>query len=162
MKKQRRHREVTGVELATPDSPLFEPRLWGTWKSDRRKTFEYAVLPKATPEGLKKFRLLFGKMVVTWTKTTFSSFFDVDRFMGSPNDRTPDVQEYSVVARDPGRVVVCAGRRLPNPKRRPGPDEAEVLSELDKVSSLKTIEFDDDRGYRVSLGTFFEYFRRVD
>jgi hypothetical protein len=162
MKKRGTRREVTGVELATPDKPLVEPRLWGTWKSDRRKTFEYAVFPRATPASLRKLRSLFGKLVVTWTKTTYSSFFDVDRFMGHPNDRTPDAREYSVVARDPGRAVVCLGRRLPNPKRKPDSFQLEMLAELDKVCSLKTIEFDEDRGYRISLGTYFEYFRRVD
>jgi len=161
MKKLRGLRPVTDVEVASAEKPLFEPRLWGTWKSDRKRTFEHACLPKATPEGLRKFRLIFGRLVVRWNKTTSSSYFDGKRFMGFPNDPTPDVQEYTVLARDPGRVVVLLGRRLPGPKAPRDPIAAEVFQELDRSSSLKTIEFDGDDGYRISVGTFFEYFRRI-
>ncbi len=143
---------INGVELPRDGKPLHEPRLWGTWKSDRRKTFEHVVMPKATPAGLRKFRSLFGKMVVTWTKTTVSTYFDCDRFMGCPNNRTPVVTPYRVLARSATMVVVCM-------EPEPAKDELEQL--MQNLRPLATIEF-DERGYRTPTGLFLEYFRRVE
>jgi hypothetical protein len=162
MKTQRRSPGVTGVQIASSGKPLFEPRLLGTWKSDRRKTFENAIFPKMSPKQLRKFRSLFGKMVVTWTRTTVSSYFDCDRFMGFPNNRTPEVEKYAVVARDAGCVVICLKGHVPNPKSKIGASSYAIMDELNMISPLRTIQFDGDRGYRVSLGTFFEYFQRID
>ena len=155
----RQKRPVSGVELPA-GKPLYEPRLIGSWKSDRKKTFERVRL-KGTPTVQRKFRSLFGKLVQTWTKKTMSSYFDCDRFMGSKNDRTPEIQEYSVVARSPRFAVIQVGKRLPNHKRKIDLISAEMLQELDNWNSLLVIEFDGEDGYRISLGTFFEYFRRV-
>ena len=134
----------------------------GTWKSDLRKTFEHAIFPKMSPRQLKKFRSLFGKMVVTWARTTVSSYFDCDRFMGFPNNRTPEVEKYAVVARDGGCAVICVGHHVPNRKSKIKTNGHDVLNDLKMVSPLRTIQFDGDRGYRISLGNFFEYFRRID
>ncbi|HVJ83993.1 MAG TPA: hypothetical protein VM452_00035 [Caulifigura sp.] len=160
-KPARRRRVISGVELPQDGRPLLEPRLWGSWKSDRKETFERVKQTKGTPAQQRKFRSIFGKMVVTWTRKRVSTYFDCDRFLGSKNDRTPDVQEYSVVARSPRFAVIQPGKRLPNRKRKTDPVSAEILQELDDWNSLIVIEFDGDEGYRVSLETFFEYFRRV-
>lgn len=159
-KPARRIRPIHGVELPTEGKTLHEPRLWGSWKSDRKKTFERVRL-KGTPSMQRKMRSLFGKMVVTWTRKTVSSYFDCDRFMGSANDRTPDVSEYSVLARSQRYVVLQHGERRPKRKRKTDPNSSEVLKELDNWNSLLVIEFDGEDGYRVSLGSMFEYFRRL-
>ena len=162
MKKSRSLRSVTGVEIATREKPLIEPRLIGTWKSDRRKTFENFIFPKMSPSQLKKFRSLFGKLIVTYTRTTVSNYFDCDRFMGFPNNRTPEVEKYAVVARDASCVVICFKGHVPNPKSKIGASGYAIMNELNMISPLRTIQFDGDHGYRVSLGTFFEYFQRID
>ena len=139
------------LELPERGRRLLEPRLWGTWKSDRRKTFEHVVLPKATPAGLRKFRSLFGKLVVTWDETTVSSYFDCDRLNGFPNDRTPTTRRYQVLARGPLQVTVCY---------LPTASDSEMEGWIENLRPIETIEF-DDHGYRVSAGLFLEYFRRL-
>lgn len=162
MKQPQRLKPVTEPEIATPERPLFEPRLWGTWKSDRKKTFERVLMSKKTTQQQRKFRSMFGTLVVTWTKKRVSNYFDCDRLVGgTPNDRVPEVQNYVVVARSPGSAVICLCERARRRRSKSERETYELLSELDKDRSLVTIEFDGDDGYRVSLGSFFEYFRRV-
>lgn len=147
-------RTIVGVERAAEGSPLMEPRLWGTWKSDRRKTFEHVHLPKATPEGLKRFRAIFGKMVVKWGRTTFATRFTGKKFLGRfPNDEKPTVERYSILARGPGQVVIVIQER---------PEIVERSGGLIGSETLAMIEFDGD-GYWASspLMVFKEFFRRV-
>ena len=160
MKKTRSHRP-NGVELATSKTPLLEPRLWGTWKSDRKKTFEYSQpTKKLTPQQVRKFRSMFGKLVHIWTRTRVSSFFDCDRFPGSP-DRTPDVIQYSVVARDATSVVILTSE-IPTRRRKAKASPSGRSEVLDVSTTLLTIHFDGDAGYRICLGSMSEYFSRVE
>jgi hypothetical protein len=162
VRKSRSH-QPDGVELATTGKPLFEPRLWGTWKSDRKKTFEhFQFSKKGDPKQQRKFQLLFGKLVHKWSRTRVSTYFDCDRHMGYPNDRTPEVQEYRVVARDPGCVVIYEGRRVRNRKSGLSKGGYDILEGLQLEHPLRTIYFDDEDCYRISLGSMHEYFRRIE
>ncbi len=158
-KPARRRRFISGVELPQDGKPLLEPRLWGAWKSDRKKTFDRVKQTKGTPAQQRKFRSIFGKMVVIWTRKRVSTYLDCDRFLGSKNDRTPEVQEYSVIARDNRFAVIQFGPRVS--KQRHDDLMNEVMKLIDQDMELATIEFDGDDGYMVSTGSFLEYFRRV-
>jgi hypothetical protein len=87
---------------------LVDPRLLGTWRSDRRKTFRhFAPRPGATPAGVRRLRALFGKLVVRWTRTRYVSELNGAR-QSAP---------YEVVASDPGTVVVRCFDPLSNSDR---------------------------------------------
>jgi hypothetical protein len=77
--------------------PKIDRRLLGTWKSDRRRTFEhYKSGPKSTPQTLRKFRSIFGKLTVRWTGRRSYGELAGSRFSTS----------YEVVASDETSVVV--------------------------------------------------------
>jgi hypothetical protein len=72
-------------------------RLLGTWRSDRRRTFQYFKPgPKSTPKGWRKLRSIFGKLTVRWTARRWYS--DLEGFRSSA--------AYEVVASDETSVVV--------------------------------------------------------
>jgi hypothetical protein len=72
-------------------------RLIGTWKSDRRMTFRHFT-PKrgATPQQLRKFKSLFGKLTVRYGTQYFHEEMDGSKF------RT----KYELLAQDSETVVV--------------------------------------------------------
>lgn len=112
-----------------------DKRLLGTWRSDRRRTLRY-FKPKAwcTPSRLRKFKALFGKLVVEWAHGAYHTEFDGHKVTAP----------YEVVARDSVSVVVQV---------------RDVLSGEDR---LQHIHFDGDY-YWVALsgGGICEFFRRV-
>src|SRR4051812_32849756 len=57
-----------------------DKRLLGTSKSDRRKTFQDFVWPpNGTDEGRRKFKALFGHLILRYTRQTiFSRMRDTD------------------------------------------------------------------------------------
>lgn len=110
-------------------------RLVGTWQSDRRRTFRH-FKPKAgcSPQGLRKLKALFGKLVITWGRGVYHTELDGHRSSA----------RYEVVASDSTSVVVRT---------------RDVVSGEDR---LQQIHFDGD-SYWVSLlgGNICEFFRRV-
>ncbi len=72
-------------------------RLLGVWKSDRARTFRnYKPGPKSTPQGTRRFKAIFGKLRVRWTRNYLATEYEGTR------QRTP----YTVVATDELSVVV--------------------------------------------------------
>lgn len=77
--------------------PKFDRRLLGTWKSDRRKTFlHYKPPANVTEEKVRKFKSLFGKLIIRWGKSKCST--DLNGYKES--------HPYEVVAADMTSVVI--------------------------------------------------------
>jgi hypothetical protein len=113
-------------------------RLLGTWRSDRRRTLQfYKPGPHSTPKGHRKFKSIFGKLIVRWTARRCYLEFDGTRFDGEPWS-----EPYEVVATDETSVVV----------RTAGVDGTRVLSQ---------IHFEGDY-YWIAVDGVCEYFRSVD
>jgi hypothetical protein len=113
--------------------PKFDRRLLGTWKSDRRKTFRhYVPHPDAKPEGLRKFRAIFGKLVVRWTQLRCHTEYDGSR----------SSEPYEFIASDSESVVVRCFHELSNSYR------------------LYQLHFDEQYYWIWAYG-IREYFRRV-
>ncbi len=81
----------------SPQPALIDRRLLGTWKSDRKRTFEGHLWPAtATPTIQRRYRAIFGKLVVRWTpKRTTSEM-----------DGTRETNTYQVLASDTNSVAV--------------------------------------------------------
>jgi hypothetical protein len=142
---------IVGVERCSEGKPLLEPRLWGTWRSDRKKTFERRLL-LSTPEKQRKFRSLFGRLTVTWKRSTVSTYFAGKRFWGSPNDETPETCRYTVLARSDSQVVVLFHEKATPQEKSLGMIDSE---------SMMFIEFDES-GYWLTVNSgFCEYFRKM-
>lgn len=117
----------------TESRPKLDRRLLGTWRSDRRRTFRhYKPGPRSTVEGQRKFKSIFGKLIVRWTARRCHFEFDETRFKGSRWSRP-----YDVVASDETSVIV----------RSDG-----VLSQL---------HFEGDCYWIAVGGVLCEFFRRV-
>ena len=143
---------VVGVERASEGSPLLEPRLWGTWKSDRKKTFE-RMRVSGSPAQQRKWRSLFGKLTVTWKRSTMSSYFDGKWWPSQvPMDPTPTLCHYRVLARSSERVIVILHEDSTRLEKAQGSPVFE---------NLISIDFDES-GYWLSINNgWAEYFRRV-
>lgn len=114
-------------------STLTEPRLLGTWQSDRRRTLRHwKPLSTCPPASHRKFRALFGKLVIHWTPKRYRMERDDFRRSGA----------YTVIARDAGSVVI------------------EVEGWFDE-RELVQIHFEDDRYWVALQWPFIEWFRRV-
>lgn len=115
-----------------------DKRLLGTWKSDRKRTFQGHPWPKSTTaEQNRRFRALFGKLVVRWTPTRCLS--EMDDFRGSCR--------YTVLGSDEQSVAVYR----------------ECTPAFPSNENICHIHFDGDEYYYVHIaGTrLIEYFRRV-
>ena len=119
---------------------LNDPRLLGTWVSDRERTLE-ALGPPTSDEGQEKLRNLFGKLKVAYTDTTITTV--LDDFVKTMPYTVLGVDDHSVVIRDDSP---------------PDPDMA-VL----EMSSFSKIHFDGVDSYWVTteIGGLTEYFKRV-
>ena len=115
--------------------PQHDPRLIGTWQSDRRRTFRH-FKPKAgcRPASLLKLKRLFGKLVIEWGRTKYTTELDGVR----------STARYRVVARDTSSVVVAFADDLTG--------GAEVL---------RQIHFHGDHYMMPTGGSLVEWFRRV-
>jgi hypothetical protein len=108
-------------------------RLLGTWRSDRRRTFQfYKPGPQSTPKGQRKFKSIFGKLIVRWTARRCYFEFDGTRFDGERWS-----QPYEVVASDETSVIIRSG------------------------GILSQIHFDGDYYWIAVQGFLCEYFRRI-
>ena len=112
----------------------FDKRLIGTWKSDRRKTFQHYKPSAKSPESrYRRFKALFGKFVVRWGRTKV--YTELDGYANS------DI--YEIVASDETSVVIRYTDAITGQKE------------------LKQIHFEGDY-YWLSLdGYLAEWFRRI-
>lgn len=119
-----------------------DPRLLGTWKSNRELTLPTLQLGKdAKPETRARLAALFGKVVVTYTKTKISAVLPAD----GPKKEWNFSAEYLVLAKTETTVVI----RSPNGKSGEMEDQ--------------TITFEGPNRYWIDLGhqRGREYFDRV-
>ena len=118
-----------------PHSAKSDPRLLGIWRSDRRRTFKH-FKPKAKcpPSSFRKFKALFGELVVKWDRGVVH--IELDDYRSA----TP----YVVLASDAVSVVVRSKDPLSGEER------------------IQQIHFEGDC-YWVALpgGRLCEFFRRV-
>lgn len=112
----------------------FDKRLIGTWKSDRRKTFQHYKPRKSYSQSrYRRLKELFGKLVIRWGRT--KAYSNYDGTVGS--DR------YEIVASDETSVVIW------------------YTDPITGVKELKQIHFEGDY-YWLSLdGHLAEWFRRI-
>lgn len=81
----------------TKKPALIDPRLIGTWRSDRRLTFKhFTPSGKPTPRQFRRFKALFGKLVVRWTR----------QYQHTDLKGFKDREKYEIVAMDSVSVVV--------------------------------------------------------
>jgi hypothetical protein len=108
--------------------------LMGTWQSDRRRSLRnYKSGGKPTPARHRKFRAIFGKLKVRWTRQRYYT-----EFMGSKKRG-----KYEIVASDSNSVIV---RTLV----------------ADGEDGLQQIHFDGPDTYWVGCaGILCEYFQRI-
>jgi hypothetical protein len=114
--------------------PNIDRRLLGTWKSDRRRTFRH-FRPKAgcSPASFRKFRALFGKLVIRWGHGKSYAELDGHR----------SVTAYEVVASDSRSVVI------------------RYFDSLAGEDRLRQIHFDGEYYWIALGGGLCEYFRRM-
>jgi len=111
-----------------------DKRLIGTWRSDRARTLRtFTPSPSISPESVRRFKALFGKLVIRWGRGVYRT--DCDGFRSA--------EKYTVVASDASSVVIKARGPL-------GPDP-----------ELRQIFFDGDYYWIALGGGVCEYFRRV-
>lgn len=114
---------------------LFDRRLIGTWKSDRRKTFlHYKPPTDFTPARTEKFKALFGKFTIRWGRGKYHTLMDGFRA----------THPYQIVANDDTSVVI------------------RVHDEILDRDCLRQIHFEGDH-YWMALdrGYLSEWFKRV-
>ena len=85
-------------------SPKYDPRLLGTWKSDRRVTFRhYRFKPSAKPAAVRRFKALFGKMVVRWDR--LRCHIDLDGYQTSYPYQVVAVDDQCVIIRTAAGII---------------------------------------------------------
>ena len=114
-------------------SLLFDRRLVGIWKSDKRMTLRYFSPPYGgTPKGVWLLRSLFGKLIVRWTRSCV--YTDLEGFKSK--------ETYEVVASGAESVVIRS------------------FDELAQDDRLEQIHF-EGKYYWVWAGTTREFFKRM-
>ena len=114
--------------------PKFDKRLIGTWKSDRRRTFQhYKAKPGTDPKQLRKLKSLFGKMTIRWGRGKHHS--DLEGSLSSA--------EYEIIGRDSSSVVV------------------RLWDDLLQEYQVRQIHFEEDYYFITVWGGLCEYFRRI-
>jgi hypothetical protein len=89
--------------MAKARSPKIDRRLLGVWQSDRARTFRhYKPSPKTDPKKARRFRLIFGKLRVRWTR----------KWLYMDCEECRNRSSYEVVARDQSSVVVRIDEEL--------------------------------------------------
>ena len=85
-----------------------DPRLLGTWKSDRRLTFKhYTPSYKTTPAKLKKFKSIFGKLIVRWGR----------QYVYTDYEGMKSKDNYEILGSDSVSVVIRADNDVLNEQR---------------------------------------------
>lgn len=112
----------------------YDHRLLGKRRSDRRRTFKhFRPKPGCSPASLKKFKAIFGKLVIRWGRGKSYSELDGRR----------SVTAYEIIASDSESVVIRYHDTLAGDDR------------------LRQIHFDGDDYWIALCGGLCEYFRRV-
>ncbi len=114
--------------------PKWDSRLIGTWKSDRRRTFQN-FKPKTgfDPKKFRKLKSLFGKLTIRWGRG--KCYTELGEYRDSEN--------YEIIARDSNCVIV------------------RLWSEIYEEFLLQRIHFEGEF-YSMALGGgLCEYFRRI-
>lgn len=119
---------------------IYEPRLMGTWISDKEQTLEHFPEHMTEPQK-EKLSSLFGKLRVTYTPTEYTTELD------GQTETFP----YAVLGVDKHSVVI-RDDSAPNP-------DLDFL----EMSTFSKIHFDGPDSYSVTteIGGITEYFRRV-
>ena len=119
---------------------LYEPRLMGTWISDKERTLEHFPEHMTEPQK-EKLSSLFGKLRVTYSPTAYTTELD------GHTESSP----YTVIGLDKHSVVI-RDDSAPNP-------DLDIL----EMSTFSKIHFDGPDSYWVitEIGGLTEYFRRV-
>jgi len=114
--------------------PKCDPRLRGTWHSDRRLTFKHFTPRRgSTPAKLRKFKAIFGKLIVHWKDGHLITEFD-----GVKSRET-----YKIVASDSVSVVIRYFH--------------DIVGEV----RLQQIFFEDDHYWFWTVWGMREFFRRA-
>ena len=116
------------------DSQLRDRRLWGTWRSDARRTGREIAARNDIPEAQKRnLKKLFGKLQIKYTQT---------RAQATLNGHT-EIWSYTVVGKDSTSVVILSS------------------TGCEKESRLTHIHFEEPF-FWISLGNgrIREFFRR--
>ena len=130
-----------GSEKAEPvKKNLYDPRLLGTWRSDKRRTSrEIRARRDLTPQQCARLVELFGHLTLQYTRARCRSTFRGE------TESLP----YRVVAKNSSGVVVVGPQMLV-----PGQE------------TIQHIRFDEDARkpshYWIALGSIREFFRRIE
>lgn len=112
---------------------MIDKRLLGTWKSDRTKTFaEFVPRRRCSRVWLRKFKSLFGKLVIRYTPRKMHEDYDGNKGSG----------DYQVLGKDSESVVI------------------RFYSTLWKQWQIQQLHFDGDH-YWVWVYGMREFFRKV-
>jgi hypothetical protein len=124
---------VSPSPAAIASTTLTDPRLIGTWRSDRELTMRYYCLPPNVSERTKhQLAEMFGKVVWRFTQRQFSFQLDQSRF----------TKLYRVIAKDATSVVIRVG-------------------DAGDAAYLQHIWFEDDHMYTLGSKYNIEFFKRI-
>jgi hypothetical protein len=140
-----------------PRIPSMDKRLLGTWKSDKRRTFqEWSWTKRLTPQKRNRFKAIFGKLEVTYTRTKVISTLR--------HRKWEQARRYSVVAADETSVaVVQFGKMEIKNRRKYDAVNLEIAEELfGSKPKIEHIHF-DKKHFWISLGNGRnrEFFRKI-
>jgi len=122
---------------------MYDTRLTGTWRSDKRRTTREILARRDIPAGKSRAKLIeiFGKLTLRYTRTRCHSTFD-----GSTEARP-----LRIVAKDADSVVVIGTAPL---------SDDDLIYHVHFEGPFT--RSGQPRYYWVSVGGFREYFRRVE
>lgn len=115
--------------------PTTDKRLLGTWRSDRRATLAEWRFKKPIPaDRLRRFRAIFGKLVVTYSAKQIRGVFGDFRY----------IQRYQVLGKDSESVAIRY-------------EDKQLLNEW----RIQHIHFEGKDRHWIGLGWNREWFRRI-
>jgi hypothetical protein len=88
-----------------------DPRLYGKWQSDLKKTMDFnSQYAKLTEGQMTAFKKMFGKLIVEYSENgTIKSFFPE---YDNPDELSVDENQYTVIAKDSERVIITDNSHL--------------------------------------------------
>ena len=145
------------MKSEVPCFPKVDKRLLGTWKSDRKRTFqEWKWTKRLTPQKKKRFESLFGKLEVTYTR--------VEVIMTLRYRKWEHARQYAIVAVDETSVaVVHFGETKIKNRKRYDPDNLNAaVAIFGSKPKIQHIHFDKKHCW-ISLGSGRnrEFFRKI-
>jgi hypothetical protein len=140
-----------------PRFPKTDKRLLGVWKSDRKRTFRDWVWTKIiSPKRKHRFKLLFGKLEITYTRTKVISSLRYRKWEQSRRYVTLASDEDSVALLQFGEIEIKNRRKY---------DSANLKFVKELFGSKPKIEHIhfDKRHFWISLGNGKnrEFFRKI-